>query len=183
MASTAHKQLKVGDLARQTGKSVRALRLYEELDLLHPVARSNVIPLVDGPSEPSFHAFSFARPSPGTSGSFVIAGSGEADDSPRPYRERMVRYGDTSPGAMREKGVFVLGRMEQRMEALGHNWADTTAVQVYTVHDLHPFLEDEIARRGAARLGLMWHLARPPVEGLEYEMDCRSVPVERAIRL
>ena len=28
-------------MARQTGKSVRALRLYEELDLLHPVARSN----------------------------------------------------------------------------------------------------------------------------------------------
>src|SRR5882762_782997 len=41
MASTALKQLKVGDLARQTGKSVRALRLYEELDLLHPVARSH----------------------------------------------------------------------------------------------------------------------------------------------
>jgi MerR family copper efflux transcriptional regulator len=37
----AVKHLKVGDLAKQTGKSVRALRLYEELDLLHPVARSN----------------------------------------------------------------------------------------------------------------------------------------------
>ena len=35
------KHLKVGDLARLAGKSVRALRLYEELDLLHPVARSN----------------------------------------------------------------------------------------------------------------------------------------------
>ncbi|HXL15789.1 MAG TPA: MerR family transcriptional regulator [Methylomirabilota bacterium] len=41
MGSLAIKHLKVGDLARQTGKSVRALRLYEELDLLHPVARSN----------------------------------------------------------------------------------------------------------------------------------------------
>ena len=41
MATTAPKHLKVGDLARQTGKSVRALRLYEELDLLHPVARSH----------------------------------------------------------------------------------------------------------------------------------------------
>jgi hypothetical protein len=147
----------------------------------NPVARSNVIPLVDGPAEPSFRAFSFARPIPGASGSFVIAGSGEADDSPAPYRERMVRFGDTSPDAMREKGVFVLGRMEQRMAALGFTWADTTAVQVYTVHDLYPFLEDEIARRGAARHGLTWHLARPPVEGLEYEMDCRSVPVERRV--
>jgi len=41
MEAAISKHLKVGDLARQTGKSVRALRLYEELDLLHPVARSN----------------------------------------------------------------------------------------------------------------------------------------------
>lgn len=41
MQLPSHKHLKVGDLARQTGKTVRALRLYEELDLLHPVGRSN----------------------------------------------------------------------------------------------------------------------------------------------
>jgi len=41
MRPESHKHLKVGDLARQTGKTVRALRLYEELDLLHPVARSH----------------------------------------------------------------------------------------------------------------------------------------------
>ena len=64
----------------------------------NPVARSNVCPELGKPAEPSFHAFCFARAVPGASGSFVIAGSGEADDSPAPYRERMVRYGDTSPG-------------------------------------------------------------------------------------
>jgi DNA-binding transcriptional MerR regulator len=41
MEVTATKHLKVGDLARLTSKSVRALRLYEELDLLHPVGRSS----------------------------------------------------------------------------------------------------------------------------------------------
>ena len=41
MEASMVKHLKVGDLAKQAGKSVRALRLYEELDLLHPVARSN----------------------------------------------------------------------------------------------------------------------------------------------
>ena len=41
MAVAAAKHLKVGDLAKQAGKSVRALRLYEELDLLHPVARTS----------------------------------------------------------------------------------------------------------------------------------------------
>ena len=34
------KLLKIGDLARRTGKSVRALHLYEELGLLTPTARS-----------------------------------------------------------------------------------------------------------------------------------------------
>jgi DNA-binding transcriptional MerR regulator len=41
MESATSKRLKVGDLAKQTGKSVRALRLYEELDLLHPVTRTS----------------------------------------------------------------------------------------------------------------------------------------------
>ncbi|MSP01939.1 MAG: hypothetical protein EXR07_12945 [Acetobacteraceae bacterium] len=149
----------------------------------NPVARSNVCPEVDKPAEPSFHAFCFARPSSGAFGSFVIAGSGEAEEGHASYRERTVRFGDTSPAGLREKGAFVLGRMEQRMAAVGAGWSDTTAAQVYTVFDLHPFLQDEIVRRGAARHGLSWHFARPPVQGLDYEMDCRSVPVERRIRL
>ena len=144
----------------------------------NPVARSNVIPELHKPAEPSFHAFCFARRSPGASGSFVIAGSGEAGDGPEPYSERTVRFGDTSPDAMRAKAVFVLGRMEQRMAVFGAGWVDTTATQVYTVCDLYPFLADEIVRRRAAQHGLSWHFARPPVVGLEYEMDCRSVPVE-----
>ncbi len=41
MQTAKEKHLKVGDLSRLTGKTVRALRLYEELDLLHPVARSS----------------------------------------------------------------------------------------------------------------------------------------------
>jgi hypothetical protein len=149
----------------------------------NPVARSNVIPPLHKPSEPSLYAFCFARPAAGASGSFVIAGSGEAGDGPAPYSERTVRYGETGADAMREKAVFVLGRMEERMAALGKSWADTTATQVYTVHDLHSHMADEIVRRGAAQHGLTWHFARPPVEGLEYELDCRSVPVEHHARV
>lgn len=33
-------ELKVGDLARESGKTVRAIHLYEQLDLLRPAARS-----------------------------------------------------------------------------------------------------------------------------------------------
>ena len=92
-----------------------------------------------------------------------------------------MRYGETDAAALREKAVFVLDEMERRLGAFGLRWTDTTATQVYTVHDLHPFLADEIVRRGAARSGLAWHYARPPVEMLEYEMDCRAVGREMVI--
>ena len=147
----------------------------------NPVARSNVCPEIGAPAEPSFHAFSFTVPAAKAAPSFVIAGSGEARPGEGSYRERIVRWGETgADGAAREGGVRA-GRDGGRLGGFGFTWADTTATQVYTVHDLHPFLADEIVRRGAARSGLTWHFARPPVQMLEYEMDCRAVAREFVI--
>jgi hypothetical protein len=151
-------------------------------DDVNPVARSNVCPEIDPPATPSFYAFSYTVPSdtddaPG----FVCAGSGEAREGGASYAERVVRLGDHSPDGMREKARFVLGEMERRMAALGFGWADVTATQVYTVYDIHPFLADVVVRRGAARGGLTWHFARPPVQGLDYEMDVRGLARELVI--
>lgn len=149
----------------------------------NPVARSNVCPEIDAPPAPSFHAFSYTVPAgpdePGPG--FVVAGSGEAPEGFGSYGDRIVRLGETSADAMREKAQYVLGAMEARMGALGVGWPDATATHAYTVHDLHPFLADEIVARGAARAGLTWVYARPPVEGLEYEMDVRGVYAEKVI--
>jgi hypothetical protein len=154
-------------------------------DERNPVARSNVCPEIDPPGEPSFHAFSFTVGSkdaaPRNAPSFVVAGSGEAREGGASYAGRTVRHGETGAEAMREKARFVLGEMERRLVLLGANWEATTATQVYTVHDLYPFLADEIVRRGAARAGLTWHFCRPPVRGLEFEMDCRGVRREEVI--
>ncbi len=147
----------------------------------NPVARSNVCPEIAPPGEPSFHAFSYTVAAGDSMQSFVVAGSGEAVEGGKTYRERTIRFGETSPDAMREKARYVLGEMERRLAALGFTWADTTASQVYCVHDIHPFLAEEIVRRGGARHGLTWHFARPPVRDLEYEMDCRGVASERVI--
>jgi hypothetical protein len=149
---------------------------------VNPVARSNVCPEIAPPPEPSFHAFSYTVKAAGAArGNFVIAGSGEAREGGASYRERTVRRGEQSPDAMREKARYVLGEMERRLGILGFSWADTTASQVYTVFDLYPFLADEIVRRGAARAGLTWHFCRPPVQDLDYEMDCRGVASERVV--
>ena len=147
----------------------------------NPVARSNVCPDIDPPGEPSFYAFCYTVAAQGQMPTFIVAGSGEAAEGMGNYRDHTIRPGETSPEAMRDKAVWVLGEMERRLSALGFAWRDTTATQVYTVQDLHPFLEGEIMRRGAARAGLTWHYARPPVVGLEYEMDCRAVTDERVI--
>jgi hypothetical protein len=150
----------------------------------NPVARSNVCPEIKPPGEPVFEAFCYTVPldkAVGEAKSFVIAGSGEAREAPGDYAERIVRLGETSADAMAEKARYVLGAMESRMTALGLGWADVNASQVYTVYDLHPYFASEIVSRGAASGGLTWYYARPPVAGLDYEMDVRSVPIERTI--
>ena len=144
----------------------------------NPVARSNVCPAIDPPAEPSFHAFAYTEAISDAAPSFIVAGSGEAPEGRGNYRDHIVRLGDVTAAGLREKARFVLGEMERRMVELGFGWKDTTATQLYTVHDIHPFLADEIVRRGAARSGLTWHYTRPPVVDLEYEMDCRGVAFE-----
>jgi len=147
----------------------------------NPVARSNVCPEVNPPAEPSFYAFSYTVEDANAVPSFVVAGSGEAPEGLGSYAENTIARGDVSPSGLRQKAQWVLGEMERRMKALGFGWGQTTGVQLYTVHDIHPFVADEIAKRGAMRAGLTWHFNRPPVHELEYEMDCRGVSVERTL--
>jgi hypothetical protein len=156
----------------------------------NPVARSNVCPEIDPPSEPSFYGFCYTVPesASGASGvssasvsSYVVAGAGEVPEGHANYREHIVALGDTSVDGMRAKARFVMGEMERRMGLVGGGWASVTDVQVYTVFDIHPFLADEVVRRGASAHGVTWHFARPPVVGLEFEVDCRAVGTERVV--
>ncbi len=150
----------------------------------NPVARSNVCPEIGAPPEPSFEAFSYTVPDRREASeveSFIIAGSAESSEASGSYEERIIRFGETSKDALKEKALYVLEAMENRLSALGVGWAKVNTTQVYTVHDLYPFLADEIVSRGAALGGLTWYYARPPVQGLEYEMDVRSIPVQQLI--
>ena len=82
---------------------------------------------------------------------------------------------------MLQKAQYVIGAMETRMSALGVSWRNSTVTHAYTIHDLHPFLADELVSRGAAAAGLTWVYARPPVVGLEFEMDVRGVYSEHVV--
>jgi hypothetical protein len=148
---------------------------------VNPVARSNVCPEIDPPAQPGFFAFSYTVPDADAAPSFVVAGSGEAEEGKGDYRDNLIARGDTSTQGLRTKARWVLGEMERRMAALGFDWSQTTTTQVYSVHDFHPFMAEELVRRGAMPGGLTWHFNRPPVQELEFEMDCRGVAVERVV--
>jgi hypothetical protein len=148
-------------------------------DGANPVARSNVCPELDPPAVPGFYAFSYTVP--GERGGFAVAGSGEAPEGRGNYRDHIVRRGDLSQDGLREKARWVLGEQERRLRALGSGWGDVSAVQVYTVHDVFPWIGEELVARRALRGGLTWHLTRPPVVDIDFEMDCRSVALERVL--
>lgn len=148
---------------------------------VNPVARSNVCPEIAPPAAPSFHAFCYVVPAAEAVRSFVVAGSGEAREGSGPYADKTIRYGETTPDAIGEKVRFVVGQMERRMAAMGAGWDNATAAQVYTVHDFHAAFGADIVARGAAAHGIAWHFCRPPVIGLEFEMDCRAVFRERVL--
>jgi hypothetical protein len=151
------------------------------VDGQNPIARTNVAPVVGAPTEPSLYAFSYTVPSAESGGvTFVVAGSGDVRGR---SAEDIVRRGETSLHALVEKARFVLATQAGRLAALGARWADVTAVDIYTPHPIHGLLADVIlpAMGPAAIHGVHWFLSRPPIEGLEYEMDMRGV--RREVRL
>ena len=154
--------------------------LLEEWGILvngdNPIPRTNVAPVTAAPAEPVLYAFDYTVAGTTPSPTFVVAGAGEMGDRAR-GADGIVRHGETSTDAMREKARFVMGIMGDRMKALGAAWSRVTTIDVYTAHPIHGFLVDEILHpAGAAAIhGVRWFPSRPPIEGLEFEVDMRGL--------
>ena len=150
---------------------------------VNPVARTNVAPEAGAPAEPSLYGFSYTVPAERAPATFVIAGAGELPEGSLDPHD-VVRRGETSPEAIREKARFVMGLMEGRLRELGLGWKDVTTTGIYTAHDIHPFLAGEVLGRmgGATMHGVTWHYSRPPIVSIEYEMDLRGCLREVVVR-
>lgn len=165
------------DFNREYVKTLGRWGIYK--DIVNPVARTNVCPMYDAPAVPSMHAFSYTVPARNAPRrSFILSGGGDAKPGAEPYRERIVRFGDTSPEALREKVLHVIAEMERRMRALGFAWPDAVTTQAYTVQNIGHLVGELLAKRGAMAGGLVWYYTRPPVQGLEFEMDVRGAARE-----
>jgi len=150
------------------------------VDGANPIARTNVAPLVTAPAEPSLYGFAYTVPGAAPRPTFVVAGSGEVIEL---AAERIVRRGEISPDAIREKAAFVMGVMQHRLRGLGADWRDVTAIDVYTPHPIEPFVRDVLlgVAGPAAIHGVRWYPSHPPIIGLEYEMDMRGVARELVV--
>jgi hypothetical protein len=150
---------------------------------VNPVARTNVAPEIEPPSEPVLYGFSYTRPcDPALPATFVVSGAGELPEGILSH-EAIVRVGEISELAMVEKAAFVMYLMETRMSGLGVAWAGVSAIDIYTVHSLDRLLPEIILSRAgvAAAHGVRWFYSRPPVEAIEFEMDLRGVRTELRI--
>lgn len=144
---------------------------------LNPMARTNVAPADHPPAVPVLHAFSYTAPAADEAlMTFVVAGAGELRTAALD-EDTIVRKGESGPDAMREKAAHVMGIMEERLLGLGAGWDLVTEVDVYTVHLLEGLLEDTVVPQigSATRHGIVWIRSRPPVRGLDFEMDMRGV--------
>ena len=145
----------------------------------NPIPRTNVAPTVAPPAEPSLYAFAYTVPGATPAPTFIVAGAGEMRDRARGV-DGIVRHGDTSPEGMREKARFVMGIMQERLRGLGADWSRVRVIDVYTAEPIHGFLLEEILLPAgpAAIHGVRWFPSRPPVQGLEFEVDLRGVARE-----
>jgi hypothetical protein len=145
----------------------------------NPIPRTNVAPVVAAPPEPSLYAFAYTVPGATSAPTFIVAGAGEMRDRARGV-DGIVRHGDTSTAGMREKARFVMGLMEERLRGLGADWSRVRVIDVYTAESIHGFLVEEILRPAgpAAIHGVRWFPSRPPIQGLEFELDLRGVARE-----
>jgi hypothetical protein len=145
----------------------------------NPIPRTNVCPVVAAPGEPSLYAFSYTQPGATPAPTFIVAGAGELRDRAQ-GPEGIVRHRDTSPEGMREKARFVMATMQERLRTLGGDFRRVTAIDIYTAEPIHAVVLDEVlGPAGAAAIhGVRWYPSRPPIQGLDYEMDMRGVARE-----
>lgn len=141
------------------------------VDGQNPIGRSNIAPGINAPMETLLYAISYTAPTTASGTSFVVSGAPEKAD---------VRPGETSPDALQEKTGSAMLAMQASLAALETDWSPVTALNLYTQHDLHGFLPAEIlaAMGPAATHGIHWYYSRPPVVGLEVEVDIRGVRQE-----
>ena len=137
------------------------------VDSKSPLARTNVVP-TSTPDVPSVYTFSYTLPSEEKRKTFVAAGVGDIRDD-----GSIIRSGETSEDAWREKIEYIAVALRQVVEQLGVAWSDATRLNFYGLQSLPGSTLGLLG--GATRHGITWYESVPPIAGLDAEIDVRGV--------
>ena len=140
------------------------------IDGVNPVGRTNVSPVRGAPSETLMYGFSYTVENADAPPTFHGAGGGETSEN------GIIAEGDMSQDGMRKKAARVMEIMMERLSGLGMEWKDVTDVNVYTAAENGDWLAAELLPHMGedAAHGIRWYLSRPPIIGLDFEMDLRG---------
>ncbi len=167
------RQLTMKDFAEfNNGTYLPALQKHDLLiDGAGPMTRSNLAVEINPPATQVIYAFSYTAPAAEKPAvrDFVLSGAADMKGS------EIVRAGETSDEAMREKAMYVMDELQERLDVLNVKWDDCSAFNVYTVYNIFPFLREVfLERMGRAQMeGVRWFFTRAPIVGLEFEADAR----------
>ena len=148
----------------------------------YPIGRSNLAPILAPPAEVVLFAVTFTVPREGPAADaggvdFFISGKPETSAAAS-FEAGIVGGADVSPAGLRVKAEYVMRELRARMAELGVEEARVTGAQAYTIHPLEPVLEIVTGRLPLAWGGLTLVPAHPPVTGLAFEVDLRSISEE-----
>jgi len=142
-----------------------------EVDGANPVTRTNVALEASAVAEPMLAGFFHTTPAQRDVPSWVLSGVPEI--ASRDGGVRVVAPGDTSVEGLRQKTQCIFEVLARHLAELRLSWEQATAINLYTVHDLYPLMASTLlpAVGAGSRSGINWHYSRPPVTGLELEID------------
>lgn len=143
-----------------------------EIERANPVTRTNVAPQSPSLAAPALAGFFYTIPAETSRRTWVISGVPEM--VLRDGAMQLVAANDLSREGLKTKTESVLDTIDRHLAELGLTWNEPSTANLYTAHDLHALLVSLILPR-MNRNNLIWHHARPPVSGLELEIDGWSV--------
>ena len=149
---------------------------------LVPITRANLAVTDGSVSEQCVYAFLYTVPSRVNRPTFATSAAADLRFKPDGTPEN-VAAGDTSAEGLREKVSFVARVVDGKLQEIAASWDLATQIRIYTVHQIGALFPEVILplAGSGARHGLTWHYVRPPVEGLEVEIDVRGILQEVAI--
>jgi hypothetical protein len=143
----------------------------------YPIGRSNLAPVLSPPAEVVLYAVTFTIPVSGGGEDFFISGKPESRQGV-PWEQGIVGGDDVSEAGLLVKAEYVMTELQARMREIGAEPARISGAQAYTIHPLAPVLQTVLAAAPMNLGGLTLVPAHPPVTGLAFEVDLRSISEE-----